>query len=120
KLDAKNRLKLKISCPATETSGVCKGKVTLKTAKKFALRKGAKKRQVTLGKGSFSVGAGKTGTLTLTLRAKQANLLRANAAARKILAIIEAEDGAGNKATLKAKLKVSLGKAKAAKKHHKH
>ncbi len=79
KLDAKNRVKVKLSCA---TAAKCRGKLTLQTAKKVAAKKGVKKKRVTLGKKSFSIPAGKTVKITLKLKPKMAKLVRTERAAR--------------------------------------
>jgi uncharacterized repeat protein (TIGR01451 family) len=68
----KRTIALRAVCPSTAT-GRCTGTVTLRTARKVALpgrQKGQKKpsrKVLTLGKASFSIGAKKTGTISVRL-----------------------------------------------------
>ena len=67
----KNALAVPVICPATETAG-CKGKLTLTTV----VKKGKKKVTTTLGSASFTVKAGKTGTVSVKLSKAALKLLK--------------------------------------------
>ncbi|HWI71584.1 MAG TPA: PKD domain-containing protein [Baekduia sp.] len=66
-LDAKGKLKVKLTCSAG--SGPCAGKLTLVSAKAIAAKAG-KKAVLTLGTVSYSVPAGTSVTVTLKVSAK--------------------------------------------------
>ena len=67
----KNALAVPVICPATETAG-CKGKLTLTTV----VKKGKKKVTTTLGSATFTVKAGKTGTVSVKLSKAALKLLK--------------------------------------------
>jgi hypothetical protein len=71
----KGAVTFSLRCPAT-VSGRCTGTLALRTAKKVAARKGAKKRRLALGKHSFSIASGKTGKVVVKLNKTARKLLR--------------------------------------------
>jgi hypothetical protein len=66
-------LRVKVTCPAGETS--CIGKITLRTLSAVSTGRGKKKAVLTLASGSFDVAGGKIETVTLHLSAQARALL---------------------------------------------
>jgi hypothetical protein len=100
KADKKGVVKVTITCPASETAP-CQIAIAASSAKKIVLRRGKKKIQ-SLGKGSGSVPAGKSATVTFKL---SKNALRYLKRKKKIPATlaVTATDAAGNSAKASAK-----------------
>lgn len=75
-VDGKGRFALRLRCPAG--GAACTGKVTVRTAKAVAAaRKKAKKKKVlVLASKAYSVAAGKTGSVKLTLAGRARTLLK--------------------------------------------
>ena len=86
---------VRLRCPAAEQSGPCAGTVVLKTAKRVAVRRGARRKVVTLGRGTFSIASGKTGRARIRLSKANRSLLR-RLRRMKVKATIDAHDQAGN------------------------
>jgi hypothetical protein len=67
KLTRNGVARIPLTCPATETSGPCQGKLTLTTQRKVRATRRAKAKKVKLGSVSFSVPAGSTTKVNLKL-----------------------------------------------------
>ena len=108
KLNKKGVGRLSMTCPATEQSPPCSGKVTLKTKKRFDLTTAhsSKSRVVTLASAKFKIAARATSKVKLKVGGKALDLLKDNAAARKAAATANVGDGAGNKGTVRKQLTV--------------
>ncbi|HET7507225.1 MAG TPA: right-handed parallel beta-helix repeat-containing protein [Solirubrobacterales bacterium] len=90
----KGRTKVKLACPASETSPPCTGTV------KLAGRFGAKAR--------FSIGAGETKAVKLRLLARAVDYLREHPEKRIARVVVRAEDAAGNQQLIKQRRKLVL------------
>jgi hypothetical protein len=106
-LSRRGKVKVRVTCPPAEQSPPCRGKLTLRTRARVEL--GGRKRFVVLATSRFSVAAGKTARLSLTLPPAKLELLRTEPRARRVLAIAGVRDGAGNRATVRKRLRVTLG-----------
>lgn len=93
-LDARGRLKIRLTCRPADAAGPCRGRLNLATAAKIASGgKKRRKRVVTLGAKGFTVAAGKTATVTITLKRASAALLRSNRAARRVKVTAKVQGG---------------------------
>jgi hypothetical protein len=97
-LDRNGQVKLRLSCDAG-SAGACKGTATLRTVHRLAEKKNGAKRVLTLSKASFSIAAGRVGTVNLRLSQPSVALLREDPTARQVMAIVAA---AGATATQRA------------------
>jgi hypothetical protein len=97
---------LRLTCPPTEASPPCRGTVSLRTRKRVRFR--GKLRQVVFDKGSFRAGAGKTATVRLRLGQPAMALLRSSEVARRALATVSVRDAAGNRRTVRKRLRLVL------------
>lgn len=95
---------LRVGCPRTEKSPPCRGTVTLRTRARVAL--GGRFRRVTLARASFRIGAGRTARLALLLPPSRVALVRARPAARRAVAVAIVRDAAGNRAIVRAPLRL--------------
>ena len=92
---AKGKARVKIQCPKSELSGPCAGKVTLKSLAG---------KKPTLGKKSYSIRSGRTGTVKIALSAKTIRKIGRNGL--KVLAVVKVRDAAGNKKTVKKQIRL--------------
>lgn len=92
---ANRRAKVRLQCPKAEISGPCTGKVRLKDLS-------GKKR--TLGSKTYSIVAGRTGTVKVKLG--RATLDRIGSDGLKVKAVVTVRDSLGNKATVVKKIKL--------------
>jgi hypothetical protein len=74
-LAAHDRLQLRITCPP-QAAGTCSGSVTLATAKAVALKAGAKRKVVVLGRAAFHVRPGQRLLTRITLTPSGGKLVR--------------------------------------------
>jgi hypothetical protein len=88
--------KVRIRCPRSELSGLCAGKLTLKTAKRVG--GGSRPQIVTLGKKRVRVRRGRS-VLARVRLSKQARRLVAKLEGVRVRASVRARDGVGNVAT---------------------
>jgi uncharacterized delta-60 repeat protein len=100
------RAAVKLSCPVSEASPPCTGTLTLSTAKKIPL--GHHRVRVVLADRGFSIGAGVIQAVKLHLSTKKAALVRSVPKARRVKAVVEVQDAAGNHATVVVRLKLVL------------
>jgi hypothetical protein len=102
------------TCPAA-TNGTCAGKITQKTAGAVAAtakrRHKVKRRIVTLGRGSFSIAAGKTAMVRVRLTKTALTILRSSRKLR-VVATVVAHDGANAAKTTSTKLTLRAPKAR--------
>jgi hypothetical protein len=94
--------RLKLSCPSSEATPPCSGRVVLSTRGK--VQRGTKRLKLRLASARFSIGAGKSANVALKLSPGNATLVRAGKAARKVVAEVRATDGAGNSQLIEKKL----------------
>ncbi len=90
------RARVKLSCPATEQSGPCSGRLTLKTRGKVLF--GGKRVVVKLASATYRVRAGTTKTVRLSLGQARIALVRRVPDARKLKVVATVKDTIGNTA----------------------
>jgi hypothetical protein len=95
KLKRNGSVSLSVSCPASEPGG-CSGSISLETAAQVR----AVKRKVKLGRSSFRIGGGKSGSVELRLSKKNRKIVKKLRKVR-VLVVINARDQVGNARTIK-------------------
>jgi hypothetical protein len=70
------------------------------------MRFGGRARLVVLATGRFSLSAGETARVRLRLSRRKAGLVRARARARRVVAIARVRDAAGNRATVRKRMRI--------------
>ena len=106
KLNDKNKAKVQLTCPTTERSGPCTGKLAMRTRGKVEVD--GKLKVLTLGRATYSIASGSTKKVTIKLTAANAKLVRKIAKARKLRLVAKVGDAAGNQAIVKALAKLKL------------
>lgn len=91
-VNSKGRTKVRLTCPSTEASPPCSGKVKL--GGRFSTS------------AKFRIGAGKTKGVLLKLPQGSVNFLEQNTKKRKVRVVVRAQDGAGNQQVIKQKRKL--------------
>jgi hypothetical protein len=104
-IDRRRVVRLRLTCP-TEQSPPCRGTLTLRTFGKVRFR--GKTRQLVLGKASFRTAASGTATVRIKLGSPVMGLLRRSKVARKAVAIVNVRDAAGNRGTVRKRLRLLL------------
>ena len=97
-------IKLKLRCPASELTGPCRGRVKLKTRRRFQL--GGKKRKVKLAKARFKLKPGSKKRIKLKLKGRKRKLVLSSAKARKVKATAKVHDRLKNKRKVAKRLKI--------------
>ena len=97
----------RLRCPASERSGPCRGRLTLRTVAK--LPRGRGRLRVLIASSAFRVAAGKTKAVRLKLGAPKLRLLRTKPVARRVRAIAAVRDGAGNRGRVSKRMLLRLG-----------
>ena len=105
-LSNKGKTRVRLTCSATEPSGPCTGKLTMRTRGKVPV--GNKRKVVVLATAKYSVPAGTSKKVVLKLSTKSRVLLLTVAAASKVVLVAKVRDTVGNKATIKTKAKFPL------------
>ena len=108
RVDKKRKVKVTISCPASEPAP-CKIALTASSAKKIKLSRKGRAKITSLGKGSGSVAPGKSVKVTLTLTKKAYSYIKRKKKLAARLAVT-ASDAAGN--STKSSAKATLRPAK--------
>lgn len=105
KFNRKRVARARLTCPASEASPPCSGKLALKTQRKVRFK--GKRRRVTLARSKrFEIGAGETERLRMRLAKAKRRLIRRSKRARRACAIARVGDAADNRATVRKRLKV--------------
>lgn len=91
----RRRAGVNITCPDSEASPPCSGKLTLRTRKKVRL--GAKRRKLVLARGTFTADGGQTVVVKLRFTRRALRAVRKHRSARKVRLIAQLQDQAGNK-----------------------
>ncbi|HEX6229994.1 MAG TPA: choice-of-anchor Q domain-containing protein [Solirubrobacterales bacterium] len=86
--------RLTLTCPRSEESPPCSGRVVLRTRRTVRFKGG--KRRVVLAKAGFRIGAAGSRRVGLKLARAKLELVRSERSARRALAIIRVSDTAGN------------------------
>jgi hypothetical protein len=102
KLDSAGIARATLRCPESEVSPPCTGTLRLETKRK--LKRG---RRVQLATATFSLGAGQTQVVDLSLSSRKATLIRAVKRARKVIATADVRDAAGNAASVTQRMKLA-------------
>ena len=100
------RGKVVLSCPATEASGPCRGQVKLKTREKFPF--GGRNNLALLAAKRYTIAAGASTSVRLSLGRKALLLVQKRPAARRIWIQVSVLDSAGNRAVPLKKAKLLL------------
>ncbi len=106
RLNNRARGTVTLTCPTTEVSGPCHGQVKLKTREKFQI--GGRNNLVLLAAKRYSLAAGSSTKVKLSLGTKQLRLVERERTARKIWIQVSVLDSAGNRAQLRKKAKLVL------------
>ena len=107
KLNDKGKAKVKLTCPATEPSGPCTGKLTMKTRGKVNVD--GKKKVVILGRAKYSdPGRRHQEGRPSSSAPRTRNWSRKVADARKLRLVAKVKDAVGNRATIKKKATLKL------------
>ena len=113
----KGHVTIKVRCPGNAAGplaggpGSCKGKLTLRTAKKVNTSglTASKKKKLTLGSSTFSLRAGITGGIRIDISKKGLALLKQRTTLKTVATAV-AHDGRGKVRTTTGKVKLELGK----------
>jgi hypothetical protein len=95
-LTSDGRAKVKLTCPASETSGPCSGELKVRTRGK--VQYAGRNRVVLLATASYSIRAGRTKAVVVKFSGPIMRLLRTKPAARQLRLVATVKDGAGNHA----------------------
>ena len=109
RMDGKGRIRVKLTCPATEANPPCRGKVVVGTLRKYwpleacdcvrsMMRQSAGRR--------FSIAAGKTQIVIARLPRNLAAYIPDRWKPRKVQLVVQAEDAAGNRQLIRQKRKL--------------
>jgi 6-phosphogluconolactonase (cycloisomerase 2 family) len=110
RLTSKGAARVKVRCPVGVNGG-CRGKLTLKSAKKVALSPGKRRRRATLGSRSFAIPAGKTVNVSVKLsRSRRALVTRLRKL--RVAATASSRDAAGTRASSKKSFTLRAAKPK--------
>ncbi len=104
RLSRRGRARAQLTCPATEASGPCQGKLVLKTRRKLGLR--GKRQGVTLASADFRIPTGATRAVELELSPARTKLIRVSRRARAVNATGTVRDQAGNQAPVMRKMRL--------------
>lgn len=110
RLNRRRQVHVRVTCPITEQSPPCRGKLVLRTRGRVKFH--GRKRLVVLAKKLFKIEAGETARLRLRLRPPLAGLVASKPAARRLLAIARVRDRVGNRATVRKPMRIALPKRK--------
>jgi hypothetical protein len=109
--------RLRLRCPTSEANPPCRGKLVVRTRAKLRLGGGkkAKRHRLVLVKVGFKVGKGRTKAVPLKLKRAKLRLLLNSRRARRLVAVAKARDGAGNRATVRHRLRALFRRSRGAK-----
>ena len=93
RLNRRDVVRLRLSCPRDELSPPCRGRVFLRTRGKVGFR--GKRRRIVLARARFRIAAGRT--MEVRLRGRKLSLVRRSRRARHAVAIVRVRDAAGNR-----------------------
>lgn len=107
KMDRKGRIRIRLTCPATETSPPCRGKVTVVSRRGWPVKPCdcVRLKMGYKAAGRFSIPAGKTQTVVARLPRRAGPFLK-HWKPLKVLLLSTAEDAAGNRQVIKQKRKL--------------
>jgi hypothetical protein len=110
RMNDKGRIRVRLSCPATEVSSPCRGRVRVAT-----LRPGwplepcgcTETLMVKYARGRFSIPAGKTKAVVARLPRSYTKRIQDHWKPRKVLLLVSAEDAAGNRQPIEQRRKLA-------------
>lgn len=107
-LTKKNRVRVRLTCPANVASPPCAGKVELRSPLLRTLVGGLRGSKPTprYPTARFQIGAGKTKVLGIRVSKSIAGDLRSARKPRKVRVVVRASDAAGNASTIEARRKI--------------
>ena len=97
--------KATVTCPVSEVSPPCAGRLKLKTRSRVRFKD--RRRRVVLAAATFEIGAGEVTRVKLKASRPKRKLLRHTKAARRARAIANVRDQAGNRAIVRKQLRTS-------------
>lgn len=106
----KRGVRVRLTCPSSEVSPPCRGKVTLAGLPHPPGRSGMRALKVRKKSATFAIGAGQTKAVLVRMSRKVAEALPKRARLKKGLLLVTAEDAAGNKWDLKKKRPLLVAK----------
>jgi|GEM_PF-2480764 len=106
----KRGVKFKLTCPSSEVSPPCRGKVTLYGLPNPAGRSGLRAPKVRKKSAKFSIGAGKSKAVLIRVSRRVVESLPKRLRLNKGLLLVRAEDAAGNRWELKKKRPLLVAK----------
>ncbi|HEY3434499.1 MAG TPA: choice-of-anchor Q domain-containing protein, partial [Solirubrobacterales bacterium] len=106
----KRGFRVTLTCPSSEVSPPCRGKVTLAGLPHPPGRSGMRAPKVRKKTATFAIGAGQTKAVLVRMSRKVAGALPKRARLKKGLLLVMAEDAAGNKWELKKKRPLLVAK----------
>jgi CSLREA domain-containing protein len=108
-LTRRGRVLIRLTCPATEASPPCKGRVSLGVKTTSASKRphltAARLRRIR-PHAAFKIPAGKTKVVRVRLNQVTAELVRESRKARRVLLLVQAQDAAGNRQVIKQRRKL--------------
>jgi len=107
-LTKKNRVRVRLTCPADVPAPPCQGAVELRSPMLRTLVGGIRDSRPTprYPTAGFQIGAGKTKALGIKVSGEIATYLRSGTKPRKAQVVVRARDAAGNASTLAARRKI--------------
>jgi hypothetical protein len=106
RLTRRGRAKTRLTCPASERSGPCRGRLGLRTRARVEV--GGRKKKLRLGSVSYSVAPGVTRTIKLRVSRAKLAVLRHDPDAKKLLLRARVADAAGNHLIVKKKARLVI------------
>ena len=106
RLNAKDKAKVRLTCPVIDEAGPCTGKLKVKTHGQ--VRFDGRFRVVTLGLAKFSVAAGTTKSIRVEFSDSMVRLLERHPDARKLKLVAKVKRGTDDKATIRERATLEL------------
>lgn len=103
--------RLRLHCPKAEQSGPCRGRAAIRTPR-LRLGKGRRGKRVVIGRAGFRIAAGRTKAVKVRVGGRKLRLLKRSRRARRVVAIARVRDGAGNRGTVRKRMRAVPGMAK--------
>jgi uncharacterized repeat protein (TIGR01451 family) len=101
---------VRLTCPASEASPPCRGRLKLETARRVRFE--GRSRRLVLAGAAFRIAAGRTKGVRLRLGEQKSILVVGTKAARKVRALVDVRDGAGNERRLSRVLRLDPGSSR--------
>ena len=102
--------RLRLRCSTSEQSPPCAGTVVLRTRARLPLGNAGKRRRLVVARARFAIAAGQTKTVGLRVPGRKLRLLRERDRARRLVALARVSDGAGNRGTVRRRLRALTGR----------